>query len=176
MRGFVGVTLTFVMGMVLAHPAIGAVAYLASVGPAPLRFELATPGTPLVWKPLRLAQLAQKNAGVSAPAVETMASATNAALKTTPSAVTNTLPEVSSPPADPVGKKNSEMSPDSVVFPAFPGDSSSPVTPQMLSVFFKPVPGGKNPAAMAGAASLEIGFTPPSPKGVVENRAIYKTE
>jgi hypothetical protein len=177
MLEFVGVTLAIVTGMVAAHPAIGGVAYLASVGPAPLRFEMATSGMPLAWKPLRLELSPEGNAGVSTPAVETTASATNVpVLEIISSAVTNTLTKVSTPAADSGAKKNLEKSPDTVVFPVLPGDSSIPVTPQMLSVFFKPVPGGKNPAAIAVAASLGIGFTPPSPKVAAESRATYKIE
>ena len=178
---FVGVMLTIVAGMVVVHPVQGAIAYLASIGPAPIRFELVTDAdVTLNWKPLRLALQPAQKAAIPTPDSKTMTNVTNdAGLKLLSSSATNdTIIVSSASAANPGEKNNSDMSPGSVMLPGQTDDSSSPVTPQILAGFFKPAPGGKNPGGKnsTGAALFmpaEIGFTPPSAKPATESRATY---
>jgi hypothetical protein len=173
-----GVMLTIVTGMVVVHRVQGAIAYLPSSGPVPLRFELVTAaGASLAWKPLRLALQSAGNPVVPAPVAETMTNGTNVvASQAMSSAATNTISVVSVPAAGPDENENSKMPRDPVIFPVQSDDFSGPVTPQILAGFFKPVPGGTNSAGTAVFMPVGIGFNPAPPKTATESRAIYKTQ
>lgn len=177
-RKFAGVMPAIGLGLLVALPASGAIAYLPSIGPAPLRYEPATdPDALLAWKSLRLAQRPAADAGVPAPATPTLTNANNEAVWPAGSSpATNTSHAAAVPVPDPGATTNSDMIPDFMRLPDTSNDSSGPVTPQLLAGFFKPGPGGKNPDGTAVFVPMEIGFTPPSPKPAPESRATYKTQ
>jgi hypothetical protein len=178
MRKRVVFILTVVIGTALARPTPGAVAYLPSVGPAPLRFQAATaPGLEWAWKRL---QAPDKN-NAPARSAETLVSPTNGVVaNSTGTAATNTVTKADSVSAasgvSQGDKTATEPSWDAGMMPDQSDDLSTPVTPQVLAEFFKAGPGGKNPGAGAGGKAGQIGFTPPTPKSGAESRATYKTQ
>jgi len=161
-------------GLVATPGWCGAVAYLPSIGPAPLRFELVLPpDMAMAWKSSTPAAVA----AVPAPAAETMTNANNAAaLKTIPTTVTNTIIAVSAPATEPLEKTNLEAIAGPLNLPVQPDDASSPIASQLLAEFFKPASDGKTLAGTAVFTPVEIGFTPPSVKSAPESRAIYKSQ
>jgi len=170
--------LAVVVGMVAVWPVSGTIAYLPSIGPAPMRLEpVMAPEAAMAWKLLRPAPASAEVLAVSAAAAGTTTNATqDVAIKSVASAATNIITAISGPAAGSVEKTNTDVFANTMMPPVQPGDSSSPITPQLLVDFFKPVPGGKNPAGTAVFTPMEIGFTPPAPKAALESRAIYKSE
>ena len=178
MRVFAGVLLTVVTGMVAVSPAVGAIAYLPSVGPAPLRFELTTdPGASLAWKSLRPLLQPGAGTGILIPAAQTTTNATNDVVsKASSLPATNVISTASVLAADQGERKNSDTIPEPMIFPGQTDESSSPVTAQILAGFFKPVPGVKNPDGTVVFVPAEIEFIPPSARPVNESQAIYKSQ
>jgi len=177
-RKFAGVVPAILIGMVAVSAVSGTIAYLPSIGPAPMRFEpVMASDAAMAWKLLRPAPAPAEVLAVSASAAGTTTNATQGvAIKPISLATTNIITAVSGPAAGPVDKTNTDVFAGTMMPPVQPGDSSSPITPQLLVDFFKPVPGGKNPAGTAVFTPMEIGFTPPAPKAGLESRAIYKSE
>jgi len=171
--------------MAVTHPVRGAlaIAYLPSIGPAPMRFELAAdPGPAFDWKLLRSLSPATNSSPVPVPVAETITN-TNAdtVLKAGSLSSTNdTITAASTPAADPGAGSHLEIPPGSMVLPSSSDESSSPVTAQILAGFFKPTSGGKKLGGRdsAGAAMfmpVDVGFTPPSPSPAPESKAVYKS-
>jgi hypothetical protein len=160
----------------------GGDAYLPSIGPVPLRFELALSpdvSSSLAWKPLRLAQRPEKKTSVPVPVAGTPANATNEVVgKSLPPVATNSISISASslPGADPKGKTTADISPDSVTLTDRPGDSHDLVMPQQLATFFQPAPDGKNTKTAVILMPDGVGFTPPLPKAAAESRAVYKIQ
>jgi hypothetical protein len=165
-------------GMAVVWPVSGGDAYLPSIGPVPLRFELATvPGTLLTWPSLRPAPAAKASAPV--PVVDSPTNAIHEiAGKPLSPVVTNgvSISAVSPPASDPKEEKAPEMSPDSVVLTDHPGNPSDPVMPQQLATFFQPASAGKNTKTAVILMPDSVGFTPPMPKAAAESRAVYKIQ
>lgn len=174
MRNLAVILLTVVTGLAVVRPLPAAVAYLPCIGPAPLRFELATaPGLAWAWKQLRVADKTGA-AGHSAPPP---AAATNDVATPTLAAVgTNTVLGATGAKVTLLDKNNAEPPPAAEVTPESDDDVTVPVTPQMLSGFFKPDAAGKTPGGSAGGKPGQIGFTPPTPKGGTESRAVYRVQ
>jgi hypothetical protein len=178
MRKRVVFILTVVIGLAWARPMPGAVAYLPCVGPAPLRFQVATaPGLEWAWKQLR----APDKNNAAARSSESLVSPANAVVaNSTATAATNVEAKADSGTAtngvNPGDKPAAEPSWDTGMMPDQSDDLSTPVTPQVLAEFFKAGPGGKTAGGGAGGRAGQIGFTPPTPKSGVESRATYKTQ
>lgn len=179
MRNALGIVLFIVVGMVLAPPAAEAAAYLSSIGPAPMRFELATNiSAVLASKPLRSTPPPEANAGIPASGNGTSVDATHkAAVETLSLAPTNinALREDSATAANTAEKANSELSPVSLVLSVPTEASSRPVALQELIHFFQPVPGGDGTNDSAVMLPVKIGFIPPVP-AAVGSRAVYKSQ
>jgi len=175
-----GVMLLIVAGMVLIRPATDAVAYLSSIGQAPMRFELATnTGALSVWKPLRLVAPTATNGSIPAAGAETLANVTNQTVLNTPSLSaknTNVIRAVSVPVADPGENTTSEISPVPVILPFSADGSSNPMMLQELAGYFQPVPGVNGTNGTAVLLPVKIGFVPPLPAIPAKSQAIYKTQ
>jgi len=183
MRKITVVMLTVMAGMLAAHPVQGGIAYLPSIGPAPMRFEVTTNSDEsLAWKSLCPLLPAVESSNVPVPEVTALNPDTNdVVIKVSSAPVTNALASASVSAAKPGENKNSETSPGTVMLPVQTDESSNPIIPQLLAGFFKPTPagkkpGGRNPAGAAVFMPAEIGFTPPSSTPVPVSQASYKTE
>jgi hypothetical protein len=178
------VILVVTTAIAITHAFGGAIAYLPSIGPAPMRFEpVADPDAAFAWKLLRPLQPTTGSSAVTVPVAETVTNTTNGLVfMASPLPSTNdAIAAASTPAADPGTSKNLETFPGSTALLASSDGSSSPVTAQILAGFFKPTAGAKNLGGtnLTGAVVFmpaDIGFTPPSPGPVPESKAIYKSQ
>ncbi len=183
LRKLAGLMFGVAMAMSAMSAVGGAIAYLPSIGPAPMRFEPAEdPDTMFAWKSLNPLTPTAKNSSASVPDTGIVTNATNAVIGAAGSlpSTNDTIVAASTLSANPGAKTNLETSPGSAIWPSS-DESSSPVTAQILAGFFKPAPGGKpvgekDSTGTAVIVQPDIGFTPPSPGPAPESKAMYRSQ
>lgn len=180
MHRLAGVMLLTVAGVVPTLPAAEAVAYLSSIGPAPMRFDLATNAAlPATWKPLRTPSAMLTNA-VASPAV-TAAAAVASPLNATNEAAlevanANEVAKVAVPAAEPPGNPNAETASAPVVV-ATPADTTPNLSVlQELANYIQPGVAEKSTNVTTVLVPVKIGFVPPLSAMPAKSQAIYKIQ
>jgi hypothetical protein len=156
-------TVTAVMFLLITAPETrGFSAYLKQIGPSPLRFSLATAVPSSFVLPPALVE-PPKPTNTTETAVSPAISSQTNALPATPvsTPATNAQPTVST--TEPATKPTPTPSASELL----------PVSPQMLTEYFKPVAESTNAATNVGVpvTPLPVGFTPPLVKP--PSRATY---
>jgi len=151
------------LALCAARETRGIDAYLKQIGPSPLRFSFATAVPASFTLP---AILVEPHSPTNAP---------EATAPATTSAQTNAV--VSAPFVGPILPALPIVSTAESPANATPPPSASdllPVSPQMLTEFFKPVANGTNAASVVVPVPVApVGFTPPIAKPA--SRATYRT-
>jgi len=141
------------------HESRGISAYLKQIGPAPLRFSLTTPVPASLALPV---SLIEREAPTNSPSIDSPAETSD-----NTNAIVAPPEAVSAPPPKPVVMSAESPANDSANPPA---SDLLPVSPQMLTEYFKPVTEGTNSAGEV-SVPVPVGFTPPSPQP--SSRATY---
>lgn len=175
-----------VAGALLAcAPAVGrADAYLAVIGPSPLRFAAARPAasTPTCQLPpgnpqgsrggQRLSQTAEPDTSTGA-----LESQSGPAITPESAFFSVPAPDALNPfdPAATAAGIPTDASPQEATRPDSQ-PTAPPVTPQVLVEYFSSDPTQTNRQALVVVSVPEVKFTPPVPQALPASRAVYKSE
>jgi hypothetical protein len=156
-----------VLGWLAAPQSRGNGDYLAKTGPAPLRFSLPMVNVGAFTLPLALSA---KPLSTNSTAIADVKTNSVEPAVTTAENPPKPAPTVDFPPNTPGDSQNNPPNPAP---PPVAASDLLVVSPQMLTEFFKPGPGGSNSVIVPVVLPSAVGFTPPTEKP--SSQAIYKS-
>jgi hypothetical protein len=180
------ITFLVMVSMVSIEETPAAGAYLSSLGPPPLRFQVATTNNALFLSELTLPKpVLEKVADTNPPAATQTTNTGESAKVSSPASLTVAdTNQIKDKIVAAMAVTNAEKNPTNnpVVSSAAASDLLT-VTPQMINEYLKPPPSevdtNQSSPFQSGMAILvpaELGFTPPMPQASGESRAIYKSQ